>query len=90
MIGWIFREPAVVDAPLQNRPHRRQFRVLDRLRPQAGLNHRAFPGDEIFARDSAGIIVAKKRFELAQHTVPFVKRLLSGFALGGPPLGELG
>ena len=90
MIGWIFREPAVVDAPLQYRPHRCQFRVLDRLRPQSRLNHRAFPGDQVFARDLAGIIVAQKRLELAEHPVPSVKRLWSGFALGGPPLGELG
>jgi hypothetical protein len=44
-IGWIFAEPAIVDAPLQNRSNRGQFRILDRLRPQAGPDHRAFPSN---------------------------------------------
>ena len=33
--------------------------------PQAGLDHGAFPSNQVFARDSAGVIVTKKRFELA-------------------------
>jgi hypothetical protein len=44
-IGWIFAVPAIVDAPLQNRSNRGQFRILDRLRSQAGPDHRPFPSN---------------------------------------------
>ena len=53
-IGRVSGKPAIIDRPLQNGSDRGEFRIPDRLRPQARLDHLRLPGNQILGLETRG------------------------------------
>src|ERR671937_175126 len=69
-LHWIGGEEPVLHRVVKQGPHRRELAVFDALRRTTGCYEGIFPGDDVRARDSAGIVMTEVLLNLANIRTP--------------------